>query len=299
MPYATGAGGALLIAFSAVFVRFADVSAVTAAVYRCAYAVPLLVVIAALERRRLGPRPVAARVWSCVAGAFFAADLTLWHHSIALVGAGLATVLANVQVVIVALAAWVLLGERPRAAVLAAVPLVLIGVVMISGIVGGGAYGDDPVGGAVYGGLTAVAYSGYLLALRQAQLRAPRGGPAGPLLDATAVGAVGSVAIGLVFGGLQLAPTWPAHGWLLALALTSQVVAWLLITSSLPRLPAVVTSIVLSLQPVGSMVLGVVLLAEAPSRVQLAGVVVTIAGVVLATASRRAPPAALDEAPAG
>ena len=45
----------------------------------------------------------------------FSADLILWHHSIADVGAGLATVLGNLQVVLVAFAAWAVLGERPDA----------------------------------------------------------------------------------------------------------------------------------------------------------------------------------------
>ena len=45
----------------------------------------------------------------------FAADLTFWHHSIDAVGAGLATVLGNIQVVFVGLLAWAL-GERPTTA---------------------------------------------------------------------------------------------------------------------------------------------------------------------------------------
>ena len=42
-----------------------------------------------------------------------AGDLTAWHHAIGFVGAGLATVLGNLQVVVVALLAWLLFGERP------------------------------------------------------------------------------------------------------------------------------------------------------------------------------------------
>ena len=48
------------------------------------------------------------------------------------------------------------------------------------------------------------------------------------------------------------------------LALSSQVLGWLLISVSLPRLPAVLTSIVLMLQPVCTVFLGAVLLSEAP-----------------------------------
>jgi drug/metabolite transporter (DMT)-like permease len=65
------------------------------------------------------------------------------------------------------------------------------------------------------------------------------------------------------------------------------VVGWLLISVSLPRLPAVLTSIVLMLQPVATVFLGAVLLSEAPSAVQLVGVAIVIAGVAVATVRPR------------
>jgi drug/metabolite transporter (DMT)-like permease len=71
------------------------------------------------------------------------------------------------------------------------------------------------------------------------------------------------------------------------LALSSQVLGWLLISVSLPRLPAVLTSIVLMLQPVSTVFLGAVLLGEAPSAVQLVGVVIVVAGVAVATVRPR------------
>jgi drug/metabolite transporter (DMT)-like permease len=60
-------------------------------------------------------------------------------------------------------------------------------------------------------------------------------------------------------------------------------VGWLLISISLPRLPAALTSVVLTLQPVGAVLLGMVLLAEAPSSVQLLGAATIVVGLVLAT----------------
>ena len=41
----------------------------------------------------------------------------------------------------------------------------------------------------------------------------------------------------------------------------------------LPRLPASLTSVLLTIQPVGSVILGVILLNESPTVLQLAGVV--------------------------
>ena len=301
LPYITGVSGALLIAFSAIFVRLADVAPSTAAIYRCAYAVPPLALLAWRERRRYGPRTIAERRLALLAGALFAGDLLAWHHAIDAVGAGLATVLGNTQVAMVGLAAWAFLGERPRRATFVAVPVVLAGVVLISGVIGEGAYGRAPLLGAALGVLTAVFYTGFILILRHGNRDVRR--PAGPLLDATASGAACSLLLGVLLGEAQLEPSWPAHGWLLALALTSQVIAWLLISVSLPRLPAVTTSVVLTLQPVGAVFLGMALLAESPSRLQLAGVGVVISGIVLATLGRaprlRRRSTPVDTAPTG
>jgi drug/metabolite transporter (DMT)-like permease len=283
-PVPLAAAGAASIAFSGILVRLADVTPSAAAFYRCAYALPPLLVLALWEGRRFGARPLGQRLFAWAAGGFFAADLVLWHHAIAAVGAGLATVLGNVQVVLVPLAAWLVLRERPHARVVAAVPVVLSGVVLISGVVGADAYGEDPALGVVFGLGTAVAYAGFLLVLRAGNRDLRR--PGGPLFDATLAAAVGALLLGWPLGELDLAPTWPAHAWLVTLALTSQVVGWLLISIALPRVQAAVTSVVLTLQPVMAVVLAVILLGEAPSFVQLAGVVVVLAGITLATVGR-------------
>jgi drug/metabolite transporter (DMT)-like permease len=285
-PGAAAVAGALTIAFSAILVKLADVEPSTAAIFRCAYALPVLGLLAALEDRRHGRRPTRERRLAIPAGIFFAADLILWHHAIADVGAGLATVLGNMQVVVVPFAAWAVLGERIEARLLAALPLVCSGVVLISGVLETGAYGEHPVRGVVFGILTGLTYGGFLLVLRQSGADLRR--LAGPLFDATLVATVVAVIAGLALGEADLVPSWPAHAWLLTLALTSQVLGWLLIASSLPRLPAALTSVTLTIQPVGSVLLGIVLLGEEPSGLQIAGVACILAGL-LAIARRRAP----------
>ena len=287
------AAGALVIAFSAPLVKLAAVSPSTAAVFRCAYALPLLALLAFVERRRYGRADPSDRRLALLAGLFFAADLTFWHHSIDAVGAGLATVLANVQVILVGLLAWAMLGERPSTRSSLAVPVVLLGVVLISGAIGAGAYGDDPALGVLYGLVTALAYSIFLLVLRRAGRDARR--PAGPLFDATLAATAFAVVGGVAVGDFDPIPAAEAQAWLITLALSSQVLGWLLISVSLPRIPALITSIVLTIQPVGSVILGVALFDEAPSSFQLAGVALILSGVVIATARRARP----SPAPAG
>jgi drug/metabolite transporter (DMT)-like permease len=277
--------GALVIAFSGILVRLAEVAPSTAAFYRCAYALPALALLAWLEDRRFGRRPLRERVPLWGAGLMFAADLTFWHHSIEAVGAGLATVLGNIQVLFVGLLAWLALGERPDNRALASIPVVFAGVVLISGVVGEGAYGDDPLMGVVFGLLTAITYALFILILRQGNVDMRR--PAGPLFDATLSGAIFSALGGIVVGDIEWAPGMESQAWLVLLALSSQVLGWLLISVSLPRLPAVLTSILLMLQPVSTVFLAALLLSEAPSSVQLAGVAIVIAGVAVATVRPR------------
>ena len=156
--------------------------------------------------RAAPPRAAAARdrLLALGAGPIFAADLIFWNYSIEAVGAGLATVLGNVQVVLVALLAWAVLGERPASRTLVSIPIALTGVVLISGVVGSGAYGDDPLLGVVYGLLTAIFYALFLLILRQAG--SSERPPAGPLFDATLSAAVFCAIGGLVIGDIDWVP---------------------------------------------------------------------------------------------
>ncbi len=286
-PVPTAVAGAVVIAFSAILVRLADVTPETAAVFRCAYAVPFLAPLVVLEGRRFGRRPRRDRWLGALAGVFFAADLILWHHAIANVGAGLATVLGNLQVVLVAFLAWGLLGERPSNRMAIAVPVVLVGAVLISGVLEAGAFGADPGLGTVFGLGTSCAYAGFILVLRVTNANPRR--PAGPLLDATASGAIVAAVAGASYGAVDFVPTWPAHGWLLLLAVSSQVIGWLLISVSLPRLPTALTSLLLLIQPMSSVALGALILGERPTEVQILGVGVILAGVVFATRGRREP----------
>jgi drug/metabolite transporter (DMT)-like permease len=273
--------GATCIAFSGIFYRYADVSPSTATVFRCLYGLPLLAAVAWFEHRRYGGMPWSTVRVAAVAGVFFAGDLTFWHHAIEAVGAGLSTVLGNLQVLVVGIVAWLLFGERPSRAVLLALPVVLVGVVLISGVIGSDAYGDNPPLGVLLGILTAVCYAGYLLIIRHGGRDQRR--PAGPVAISTLSTVIVAALIGVPLGDLDVAPSWPEHGWLAIYGLTSHSLGYLLISVSLPRLPAVLTSIILLAQPVMSMGLAMVLLSEAPSLAQLVGVALVVGGIAIAT----------------
>jgi drug/metabolite transporter (DMT)-like permease len=219
-----------------------------------------------------------------MAGLFLAADLILWSHSIADIGAGLGTVITNLQVLGVPLLAWLVLGTRPHRSLVMAFPVMLGGLALVGGLAGGSGYGTHRGLGVAFGVGVAVLYSLYILMLRQAAVGEP---VVATLFEATLGATFGSLLLGAVLRDFRLGPAWPALGWLVLLALTSQVVGWLLITVSMPRLPAWLVSALLLIQPAGSVVLGAVFLGERPSAPQLAGVATMLAGVVIAASGKR------------
>jgi drug/metabolite transporter (DMT)-like permease len=276
--------GAFAISFSGILYRLAEVSPATGAFFRCFWALPLLWLVTRWEERRIGPRSRSLKRAAWLAGAFFAADLLLWHYAIEDVGAGLATVLGNTQVLLVGVLAWALFRERlPRGSLLA-IPVAMVGIVLISGVLEGGAYGDDPARGALLGVLTGLAYSGFLLALRKST--DPRR-IAGPLFEATLASTVFLVPAGLLLGDLDFTPGLESTAWLIVLALTSQVVGWLLITVSLARLPTAVTSVLLTFQPLLSVLFAALIVDERPSELQLVGAAAILAGLLILAYGRR------------
>lgn len=267
--------GALVISASGPLVRLSGVEPATSAIFRCAYAVPPMLLLAWLERRRLGPMARRDCLLAVAAGLLFALDLLFWHHSIEYVGAGLATVLGNLQVFIVAFAAWALFRERPGRRLMIAAPVVFCGVALISGLFDSAAYGSDPALGVLTGLITSISYAGYLLLMKAGPRRS-----AGPLAIATLVATATMLPLSPLFGGATLTPGWPAHGWLLALALGPQLIGWLLLTYTLPRQPAALTALLLLVQPMSTMAVSALALGERPSALQLAGCAVIVLGVL-------------------
>jgi len=174
--------------------------------------------------------PVGARLLAFARGVILGIELAFWHKSIALIGVGLATVLANVQVVVVATVAWVLYGERPGIGTFAIIGGILMGVALTSGLARPDAYGSAPVAGVALGAFAGGCYAIFLLMFRAAnRALAPT---AGPLLDSTVGMTIGALLCAPFDPGFAFAPSWPAHAWLALLALVSQVIGWLLIAQA-------------------------------------------------------------------
>ncbi len=275
--------GAVAISFSAIFFALSAVEPITGAFFRAAYSLPILAIIWWIGRAR-DNRPRRSQWLAIGAGLMLGVDVLLWHTSINFIGAGLATLIANSSVIWVALGAWAFLGERPSSRIMVAVPVVLVGVGLVSGIGQSDAFGANPLLGAVLALLAALFYSSFILGFRASNdTFAP---PAGPLAQATFGALLTPLFLGIfIRPGIDFVPSWPAHGWLVALALMAQVVGWLLIGYALPRLPAVETATIILIQPVLTMIWGAFIFDERPSPVQMVGAAIVLGGVAYVATS--------------
>ena len=279
--------GAVAISFSPVLYVYSDTNPSTGAFFRMLYALPALALLAYLVRKS-DTRSSRTRWTAFGAGLILAPDMLSYHSSMIFIGIGIATLIGNSQVIIVTLASWKLFGEKPNQAILVSLPIVIIGLALISGIADTDPYGEDPVKGVVFGTMAAFFYSSFLILFRYSNRElAPS---SSVQLDATAGAALGLLVLGLLplrsvaIEPLELHPTWPGHGWLIVLAMLCQVAGWLAIAHALPRLPAAHVSFAVLLQPVLTLVWGYVILhQEGHSQNQVIGIFLVLAAIIAVT----------------
>ena len=278
--------GAMLLSFAPVLYIRSDTSPVTGAFFRMLYALPILIFLVWYLNRD-DPRGIRNRALAFSAGLLLAIDFVGYHSAIDYIGSGIATLIGNSQVVIVTLVSWWMFGERPNRMIVFALPMVMLGLILISGIWDDEPYGDDPIKGVVGGIVAAIFYSSFLILYRFSnRIQAPS---VNLQLDATAGAATGLLIAGILpLSRLDIEPidfsfTWPGHGWIILLAASCQVMGWIAITYALPRLPAAHTSFAILLQPVLTILWGVIILSEKPSIQQIGGMSLIFAAIIAVT----------------
>lgn len=272
--------GAALISTTSIFVKWAHVGPTVSAFYRMAFGGLMLLVglIVLGQWRRLRWSYIG---WLLLPAVAFAVDLMLWHRSILYVGPGLATLLGNFQVFLMALAGWLIYRERLRRPFLAGVLIAFVGLYLLVGL-DWSQVGAQYQRGVVFGIVTGFAYAVYMLSTRHAQ----RSGHV-PLAPAQLL-CVSSLLCAVVLGAAVLlegdsfvlpdAQTW----WsLLGLAFIGQVLGWILLLRAMPQLPASVIGLLLLLQPALSFVLDVILFARPTRSLDWVGVGLSLLGIFI------------------
>ena len=186
---------------------------------------------------------------------------------------GMAATLTATAPIMIMLIAWLILGERPRAASLAGA---VVGVAGVALLVLRSAASVDPVGVAASFGAVAMSSAGFVLVKRWQ--------PPVDLLTFTAwqlvAGGLVLLPIALVVEGAPPRLDAAAVGGFLYLGLVGTVVAYVVWFRGLRRLPAAAVSLVGLLNPVAGTLIGVALAGEAFGGPQAAGLLLVLIGIL-------------------
>ena len=285
--------GAAAISTTSIFVKLAHVGPTLSGFYRMGMGgVMLLIGLIALGQWR---RVRLAEIgWLLVPGVAFAIDLMLWHRSILYVGPGVATLLGNFQVFLMALAGFVLYRERLGWQFLAGIALAFVGLYLLVGLEWSAAGAQYRLG-VILGIVTGIAYAIYMLTTRHAQ----RSGyillaPAQLLCVSSLLSAVVLGIAALGEGESFVIPDSQSWAALLGLAFCGQVLGWVLLTRAMPQLPASTIGLLLLLQPALSFVFDVIVFSRPTQAVDWIGVALALAGIFVGSyrrGGRTQPPA--------
>lgn len=281
--------GSFAMAGSAAIIFNLDAEPMSVAAYRCLLAVPMLLPFVVWELRRIDRRealPWPTLVGAAIGGVAIGVDYSFYNTSIGLIGPGLATVLINIQIVILPLIAWLLEGVRPMRQLAAIVPLMLLGVALAAGAFGGA---QIHAFGVVAGLLAGAAYATYLAIIRRSAPKTLRPAPFTVLSIVCVTSGLTAGLAALVSGRLEVPTQAGDWLWLLALAFVGQVVVYLCFNIAMTGLSEVTSSTLMLTGPIFAILLGVLLFAEIPSVWQLLGCLLIIVGAWWAATARRRP----------
>lgn len=279
-------GGATLLGLSPILVRLSELGPQATNFWRFALALPILAVWAL----RGGARPGSVQAgWLVLAGLLFGFEISLWAEALSHTTVANATLFSNMTPIFAALFGWFVFKERLRLGVYVGGAAALIGAVTLAvaraqANAGPAASPEEGWLGDALGLSAAVGYAGYLLILRHL------GGRVGTglvMFIATASAALYAFALSVAIGE-QLLPQTP-RGWLVlvTLGVVVQAVAQGFIAFGVARLPIVVSTIMLWMQPLSAAVLSWMLFGEALGPVALAGAALVLAGVFVVQRSRQ------------
>jgi len=274
------------VSTGAVLVRLSEAPSTVAAFYRVLFTtLPLLPVAAWKYRpafRRLRRRDLA---FATLSGVALAVHFAAWFESLAWTSVAASVTLVQSQPVFVAAGAWLFLRERVTGRMALGVAVAVAGMAAMSlgNLLGGVLVGPDPVFGNALALLGAVTAAGYVLAGRSVRQRVA-------LVPYVVVVYGVCTAVLLAIVGFQGGPLtgYPPREWAVfaGLALGPGLLGHTVLNWTLAHLESSVVSVSLLGEPVGAVLLALVVLGEAPPASTVAGGAVVLAGIYLTAAER-------------
>jgi drug/metabolite transporter (DMT)-like permease len=271
----------LAIAWSPILIRFSDTAPAATAFWRLIFSLPVLFLWARAEGNRVGGKPLSSLfarpglIAALLAGVAFSGDLAFYHAALPLTSVANASFISNLAPVASVVAGFLLLRDRIRPLVLAALAIALVGVVVTSGA----HHAGFSMGrGDLLATAAALAYAFYLVALRVARNTRLA---ADVTLVSTTAAAICLLVIALVEGGAFLPHTLQGWAVVIGLGLICQVLGQGLSAVGIGRLPAGIVAIILLSHPVLSAILAYFVFGEALSFDQLIGGALILGAVMM------------------
>ncbi len=276
--------GATLLGLTPIGVRLSELGPQATNLWRFVFALPILAAMAAAGRPNPSPSQVG---WLLFGGLLFGAEISLWAAALGLTTVANATLLANMTPLFAALIAWVLFRERLSRGVLTGGGVALAGALMLA--FGRAQTGQGPASaehgwsGDALGLAAAVGYAGYLLIVRSLRGKV---GIGAVMFWGSLSGAVYALALSLALGERLIAHT--AQGWaiLVGLGVVTQVGAQGLIAWGVGRLPIVLSTVLLWLQPLSAAALSWLLFDERLGPLALLGAAFILGGLFVVQRAR-------------
>lgn len=271
--------GVAAISFSPLAVKLVSFSSTVSAFYRSFYAALFFLIISLVKYRgEPGPGHFRWLLPSTAAGIFLGIDLTIWHKTIILLGAGPATFLGNSQIIFVTLFAAFIFREKIPPLYYITVAMVLAGLYLLTPSTTASA---GRTTGYVMGLIVGFTYAGMLISLRYARTLSTGEYP--ELLSLSAVFSAAASVIALYALAMEHSAllVWDgrSHAIMVATAFMCQTLGWYLINNSITEIPAHEGSLLLLLQPLLATLWGCIFFLEPLGALQVFGIILTLAGI--------------------
>lgn len=289
-PHALGyiVFGAAMVSFTSVLVELAHVGPTVSAFYRMLFGGVILLAITVVRGDRLwfGIKSLAIPF---LCAFLFSLDLFFWHRSIIYVGPGLATILGNMQVFFVALLAVLFLKERLGWRLIVAIPLAVLGLILIIQT-DWGQQGGEVEMGVLYGLLTAFSYALYILTLRKSQ-SAEQKLKYSLFANMAWISLMSAVLLGITVliepESHFVIPDMQTWGALIGLGIMGQVLGWVFISKGLPQVDASVGGLALLLQPALAFMWDIWFFDRPTTALEYVGAVIVLAAIYLGSSKKK------------
>lgn len=270
--------GVLCIGTGPIFVKFIHGPGSLISFYRLFFAA-IFLTLPVIIRNRHHPKNLSKKViaGAILGGVTFSINVTLWVTALSMTTASKVTLLDNTAPIWVGLIGWLLMGKRENWLYWVGLLVTFSGAGMMINITHFQLNSQQGLGD-LLGVFCGIIYAVYLILTNRIRDRIDS------ITYSWILACTGSVIL-LVF---NLAAGYLYHPMtandlllILAMAISSQVLGWILINQALGMLPVAYSSVILLGQPIVATLLGILILREIPSAFQAVGGTICLAGILL------------------